>query len=101
MGFATAIFDNAGIDMTVLDHHGVVEHGHVSHAAVAVSCIEVSAKHGILLGCRRGRTHMADHVGVAFGDSAHGARWRKICSDDADGYAGPAALAGGPVGDGL
>jgi hypothetical protein len=34
---APPIFDDARLDVTVLDHHGVVEHGHVGHAAVAVA----------------------------------------------------------------
>jgi hypothetical protein len=33
------------------------------------------------------RTHMTDHVGVAFGDSTHAARRRKIRSDHADRHA--------------
>jgi hypothetical protein len=44
---------------------------------------------------------MTDHVGVAFGDSTHVARRRKIRSDHADRHAGPAPFAGGPVRNGL
>src|SRR5262245_66001196 len=94
MRFTAAILDDPSIDMAVLDHHGVVEHRHVSHAAVPVPRVKVGSEHRILFGSRGRRTHMADHVGIALGDSTHVARRCKIRSDYADRYAGPATLAG-------
>ena len=100
-GCASAIFDDAGLDMAVLDHHGVVEHGHVGHAAVAVARIEIGAENGILLGGRHGDSHFADDVVVALDDAAHAAGRAEIVGDDAHRHAGAAALAGRPVGDRL
>ena len=98
---APAIFDDAGLDVAVLDHHGVVEHGHVGHAAVAVSGIEIGAEHGILLGGRHGDAHLADDILVALDDAAHAAGRAEILGDDAHRHAGAAALASRPVGDRL
>ena len=98
---APAVFDQARIDVAVLDHHGVVEHGHVGHAAVAVAGVEIGAEHRILLGGGRRRAHVADDVGVALGDAAHVARGREIRRHHAHRHAGAAALAGRPVGDRL
>src|SRR4249919_1249693 len=41
---APPVFDDAGLDMAVLDHHGVVQHRHVGHAAVAMARIEIGAE---------------------------------------------------------
>ena len=62
---APAVFDDLGVDMGVLDHHGVVEHGHVRHAALAVAGVEIGAEQRILLGRRLGVVHGADQVGIA------------------------------------
>ncbi len=96
-----AIFDDAGLDVAVLDHHGVVEHGHVGHAAVAVPGIEIGAEHRILLGGRHGDAHLAGDVVVALDDAAHAAGRAEIVGDDAHRNAGAAALASRPVGDRL
>ena len=70
VGAAPAVFDQAGLDMAVLDHHGVVEHRHVGHAAVAMAGVEIGAEHRILLGGRHRDAHLADDVGIALGDRA-------------------------------
>ncbi len=101
IGAAPAVFDQAGVDVAVLDHHGVVEHGHVGHAAVAVAGVEIGAEHRILLGSGRRRADVADDVGVALGDAAHVARRREIRRHHPHRDAGAAGLAGRPVGDRL
>src|SRR6185437_10299668 len=94
---APAVFDQAGIDVAVLDHHGVVEHGHVGHAAVAVAGVEIGAEHRVLLGSGCRRAHVADHVGIALGDASHVARGSKIRDHHPYRDAGAAGLAGRPV----
>ena len=96
-----AIFDDAGLDVAVLDHHGVIEHGHVGHAAVAVAGIEIGAEDGILLGGRHGDAHLAGDILIALDDAAHAAGRLEIVGDDAHRHAGAAALASRPVGDRL
>ena len=64
VGPAPAVFDHAGLDVAVLDHHGVVEHGHVGHAAVAMAEVEIGAEHRILLGGRHRDAHLADQVAL-------------------------------------
>ena len=98
VGTAPPVFDQARLDVAVFDHHGVVEHRHVGHAAVAVACVEIGTEYRILFGCRGGRTHIADHVGIAFSDPAHVARWSKIGCYHAHRDAGAATLAGRPIG---
>src|SRR6185437_7802719 len=95
---AATILDDTRVDMAILYHHGVIEHGHVGHAAVAVACIEIRPEDRILFGCRRGRAHVANHIGVAFGDPAHVARGSKISGYHTDRHASPATLTSGPVG---
>src|SRR5690606_41537461 len=48
VGAAPAVLDDAGLDVAVLHHHGVVEHGHVGHAAMAVPLVEIGTEDGIL-----------------------------------------------------
>ncbi len=101
VGAAQAVFHQPRLDVAVLHHHGVVEHRHVGHAAVAVAAVEIAAEHGVLLGGRHQRAHLADHVGVALGDAAHAAGRAEFVGDDAHRDAGAAGLAGRPVGDRL
>ena len=96
---APAVFDHLGVDMRVLDHHGVVEHRHVRHAAAAVARIEIGAEQRVLLGRRLGVVHGADQVGIALHHPLHVARRLELVGDDAHGNAGTAGLAGRPVGD--
>ena len=101
IGVAPAVFDDARVDVAVLDHHGVVEHGHVRHAAVAVAGVEIGAEHRILLGGRHRHPHLADHVGVAREDAAQAARRAEFVDDHPHRDAGAAGFARRPVGDRL
>ena len=98
---AAAVFDDAGLDMAVLHHHRVVQHGHVGHAAMAMALVEIGAEHRILLGGRHRAALLADDVGIAGQDLAEIARGPELVGDDADGNAGPALVAGRPIGDRL
>ena len=101
VGAAPAVLDDAGLDMAVLHHHGVVEHGHVGHAAVAVPPVEIGAEHGILLGGRHGAALLADDVGIARQNLAEAAGGTEFVGDHPHRDAGPALVAGGAVGDRL
>ncbi len=101
VGIAAAVFDDAGFDMAVLDHHGVVEHRHVGHAAMAMALVEIGAEHRILLRGRHRAALLADHVCVAGHDLAEIARGAELVGDDADRDAGAALVAGRPIGDRL
>src|SRR6266480_4650288 len=96
-----AVFDDAGIDVAVLDHHRIVEHGHVGHAAVAMARIEVAAKHRILLGGRHRHPHLAGEVRVALEHAPHAAARLELLDDDPHRHAGPAGFASRSVGDRL
>ena len=96
-----AVLDQLGLDMAVLDHHGVVEHGHVGHAAVEMAVVQIGAEHRILLGGRHRHAHLADQIGVGVPDAAHAARRPELIDDHADRNAGAARLAGRAVGDRL
>src|SRR4029079_14851595 len=98
---APAVFDQTGVDVAVFDHHRVIEDRHVGHATVAMARIEIGAKDRILLGRGRGCAHVADNVGIAFGDAAHVTRGREVGGHDAHGDAGAAPLAGWAIGDRL
>src|SRR6202020_1559274 len=98
---APPIFDNARLDVAVLDHHGIVEHRHIGHAAVAVPRIKIGAEDRILLGGRHRDLHLTENVGVAVCGAAHAAGGAEFLGDDADRHATAAALAGWPVGDRL
>src|SRR4029077_18472249 len=98
VGTAPAVFDQARLDVAVFDHHGVIEHRDVGHAAVAVARVEIGTEYRILFGGRGGRTHIADHVGIALGDPAHVARWSKIGCYHAHRDAGAATFAGRAIG---
>ena len=101
-GCATqTIFDDAGLDVAVFHHHGVVEHRHIGHAAVAMTRIEIGAEYRVLLGRRHRRLHLGDDIHVAAGDPAHAARRLKLLGKHAHRYAAAAALARRPVSDRL
>ncbi|MGY4333619.1 hypothetical protein ACVWWG_008036 [Bradyrhizobium sp. LB7.2] len=100
-GTAPAVLDDAGFDVAVLDHHGVVEHGHVGHAAMAVTGIEIGAEHRILLGGRHRAALLADDVGVTRDHLAEIAGGAELVGDHSDRDAGAALVAGRPVGDRL
>jgi hypothetical protein len=101
VGASPAVLDDAGFDMAVLDHHGVVEHGHVGHAAVTVAGVQIGAEHRILLRRRHRTPLLADHVGIARHHLAEVAGGAELVGDHPNRDAGPALIAGRPVGDGL
>src|SRR5260370_36547508 len=96
-----AVFDDAGVDVAVLDHHRIVEHGHVGHAAVAVAGIEIVAEHRILLRGRHRHAHLGGEVRVVVEHAPHAAARAEILDDDPHRYASTAGLASRPVGDRL
>ena len=98
---APPVFDDAGLDMAVLDHHGVVEHRHVGHAAVAMARIEIGAENRVLLRGGHRKPHLALDIGVAVGDAPHAVRGAEFPCDHAHRDAAAAPLAGRPVGDRL
>ncbi len=101
IGTTQAVLDQPRLHVAVLDHHGVVEDRHIGHAAVAVPAVEIAAEHCVLLGGRHQRAHLADHVGIAFGNAAHASGRAKLIGDDTDRNASPARFAGRPIGDRL
>lgn len=101
VGAAGAVFDQAGLDVAVLHHHGVVEHGHVGHAAVAVPLVQVGAEHRILFGRRRRGPQLAHNVAVARLDFPEVAGGAELVGDHPHRDAGAAIVAGRPIGDRL
>src|SRR6516165_302741 len=95
------IFDDPGFDVTVFDHHRVVEHGHVGHAAVAVAGIEITSKYRILFGGRHRYAHLAHQVAIEVEDAAHAPRCPKGVAHDPQRDEGAAGLARGPISDRL
>src|SRR5205807_4605464 len=91
---ALAVLDDAGLDVAVLYHHGVVEHGHVGHAAMAVAGIEIGAEHRILLGGRHRAALLADDVGVAGDNFSEISGGAELVGDHPDRDAGAALVAG-------
>ncbi len=96
-----AVFDDAGVDVAVLDHHGVVEHAHVGHAAIRMPRVEVAAEQRILLRGRPVGDDLADEVAVGLHDPAHIAGGAELVHENAHRHAGIAEIAGRPIGDRL
>ena len=97
---AHAVLDQPGLHLAVLDHHGVVEDAHLRHAAAGMAVVEIAAEQRILLGRGvRPIADSADEVRFARLHPAHRAAGLERVDQDTDRDAGPAALAGRPVGD--
>lgn len=95
---AAAVFDDLGGDVGVFDHHRIVEHRHFRHAALVVPRIEIAPEQGVLFGRRFRLVDIADQVPVVVPDPAHGFVLLELPGQNPHGNAGPAILAGRPVG---
>jgi hypothetical protein len=60
--------------------------------------VEVGPQKRKLFTCGLGRDFATHKVDVALLDTAQPARWCKLARNDANGYAGRTAVAGGPIG---
>ena len=98
---SAAVFDDAGFDVAVFHHHGVIQHGHVGHAAMPVPLVQIGAEDRILLRGRHRAALLADDVGVAGHDFPEIPRGPEFVGDHADGDAGAALVAGRPIGNRL
>ena len=97
VGRLAPIFDDASLDMAVLNHHRIVEHSHVCHAAMVMAGVEIGAEDRILLRGRNGAALFANKVGVARKHATKPAGGAKFIGDDPDGHAGVAKVTGRPV----
>ena len=98
---AQAVFDELGVDVGVLDHHGEVERRHIGHAALGMASVEIGAEQGEMLVGRLRRDQVPDEIGVHAQRPALAFVGAEIVDQHPHRHAGPAALASGPVCDGL
>ncbi len=97
-GLAFAILDDAGVDVGVFHHHGVVQRRHVRHAAGLVTVVEISAEEGELF-CRWFGTVDGRHeIAICADDAPH-----RFCRDEALGenphrHTGATVFAGWSIG---